>query len=100
MKESDNKKENLPNISYFKTITDRHSYCTEVYNDNLCIFKSLYDIWYLVYSIYERDIIFYDLVNDKIIGTIKKPYKTKDEISLIKHYFIENEKRDLLLTLC
>jgi hypothetical protein len=54
----------------------------------------------LVYSIYERDIIFYDLVNDKIIGTIKKPYKTKDEISLIKHYFIENEKRDLLLTLC
>ena len=82
------------NISYFKTVIE--DICCE--NKKICIFKSLNNIFYFVYSNLEAEITFYDLMNEKIIAKIKNAYLRK-KISLITHFTDITDKKDLLLTL-
>ena len=66
-----------------------------LYINTFEIFKSINNILYLVYSIEERSLIFYDLNNNKKISTIKNCGK----ICNIKQITDLKNKRDLLITM-
>ena len=61
------------------------------------IFKSIYNIVYLIYSTKRTSIICYDLENFKIIFEIKNIYKRG--ITTFKHFSDKINKRDLIISI-
>ena len=84
----------------FKFITDltNDSYCDQGLNFNFVIFNSSYDgILYLVYSKENKSILLYDLDNNQKISQFKKAHDYP--ITYFKHYFDDNKKRDLIISI-
>ena len=76
----------------------KNSYNYYSYLDNsFCIFKSINNIFYLIYCNIDDSIIAYDIIDNKIIIEIKKA--TKDHISHFKHYLDKNNERDLIISI-
>ena len=61
------------------------------------MFKSIYDIFYLIYTSKNNSIIFYNLLDDKKIDEIKNTHK--QYITNYRHYLDNYNKRDLIMSL-
>ena len=102
------KEKNIINIKIFKEIKNDKSfnfcyYFFEILNcykkfyiNNICIFKSIKEIIYLVYIDNNHSIICINLNNNKKVTEIRK-FATNN-IIITKHCIDKNNKRDLILT--
>ena len=86
---------NNKNLKCLKHLIE-DSYC-DYYYDSFCVFKSINEIFYLIYAKKNRSIIFYDLKENKIIIEIKKAHKKY--IKSFRHYLDKINKRDLLISI-
>ena len=66
-------------------------------NNSFTFFKSINGIIYLIYSNANKSLIFYDFVNFKKIIEIKNAHK--ENISTIKHFLDEVNKKDLIMSI-
>ena len=66
-------------------------------NNSFCAFKSLYDIFYIIYSSKIKSIIFYDLIDNKKIIEIKNAHKK--DITAYRHYADIYNERDLIISI-
>ena len=80
-------------LTDFLTINDLDLYCYG--KDDICIFKSFNDIYYLIYQTKKYSIISYNLFKKQKICEIKNADK---QIVQFHHCFDTNNKRDLLLS--
>ena len=70
----------------------------DYYLDNtFTVFKSINDIFYLIYFYKFKNIIFYNIIQKKATNQIKKAHKKF--IINIKHYLDKINKRDLLISI-
>ena len=71
---------------------------TEYHLDNtFAAFKSINDIYYIIYSNKKRDIIFFDLLEKEIINVIKNSHNSF--ITNFRHCLDDIKKRDLIMSL-
>ena len=89
-----NKSNNPKNIEFLKDLTN-NSYSLGT-NNSFCVFKSINDILYLIYSDEDISIISYNIVDNKIINKIKNSHIKY--IINFRHYLDINNNRDLLLS--
>ena len=89
-------KSNPNNIEYVSDLIDE-SYSDHTLDNSFCVFKSLNNIFYLIYSNEHFSIISYDLNNNKIINTIFKAHEYY--ITNFRHFLDIINKRDLLLSI-
>ena len=88
---------NLKNIKYLKDIS------TDLYFDfwldnSFIVFKSINNIYYIIYGNKNKSIIAYDLVNNQIINKIKNAHESN--ITNFRHYLDDNKiKRDLIISI-
>ena len=90
----DNSKDDAINLKYLKDFInaqDLNPFC------NYIIFKSINDIYYLIYATERQSIISYDLIYNKKINEIKKC--DKKNIYNLRHILDNKNKRDLILSL-
>ena len=88
------------NIINLKSLNNFHleSYTDSYISDGFCIFTSINDILYLIYSNH-NSIIAYDLNNTQKICEVKNAHEDEDYISSFKHILDKNQKKDLLLSI-
>ena len=68
------------------------------FSDNVfCVFKSINDIIYLIYTNCNISIISYDIISNKIINEIKNAHN--NYILNLRYYFDKSNNRDLILSL-
>lgn len=67
------------------------------YNDTFDIFRSKYNIFYVIYINEKKSIISYNLNDNKKINEIKKAHN--DNIINLKHYSDHTHSRDLILSI-
>ena len=102
-------------LNYFNTLTQKYIFnnyqpkdittFTELtkdsyaqYNQNsFIIFKSLDEIFYLIYSTKNQSIISYNLINSQKINEIKKAHN--DHIRFFKYFLDNQNKRELILSI-
>ena len=92
--EKDNSKEHT--IEFLNNIID-DSFAQYIKNDSFCIFKSIEDILYLIYSTKNNSIIFYNIVDSKKMNTIKNAHT--QHITSFRHFLDNFNKRDLILSI-
>ena len=93
----DSKKDSNPNeIKYLKDIVN-DSYIKFEKANSFCIFRSIDEIFYLIYSTKNNSIISYDIIENKKIIEIKNAHK--DNITGFRHYLDNYYKRDLLISM-
>ena len=85
----------IKKISYISNLT-KDSYSEYSLNDAFSVFKSISDIFYLVYADYNKSIIFINLIHKQKINEIKNAHNCY--ITNIKHYFDTSKKLDLILS--
>ena len=83
-------------------IDDSYTYsksCHERFDNTFCVFKSIENIYYLIYTNDENDksIISYNIIEDIKIIEIKNAHKTY--ITNFRYYFDNTNKRDLILSI-
>ena len=83
------------NIYYFMDLIE-DSKCSWKSN-TFCAFKSINNIFYLIYSNENNSIISYDLINFKKINEIKKAHNS--EITDFRYCFDNINKRDIILSI-
>ena len=88
--------DNPKNIKIISEVT-KDSYANVTLDNSFVVFKSIYNILYLIYSSNNKSIISYDLENKKKICEIKSFHT--ENINNFRHYLDENNKRDLILSL-
>ena len=82
--------------SYIELVDDSYSY---VDLDNaLTIFKAINGIMYIIYTTMKKNIVCFNLYDNKKIIQIK--IEESEYITNFRHYFDKNLKRDLIMTLC
>jgi WD40 repeat protein len=84
------------NIKFFKDLTN-DSFKEEIFLNTFYVFKSVNDIFYLVYSNRNLSIIFHNLIDDKKIGEIKNAHSY--DISNFRHKYDQINHRDLLFSI-
>ena len=93
----DSKKDSNPNeIKYLKEIVN-DSFVKFEKTDSFCIFMSINEIFYLIYSTKKTSIIFYDIIMNKKIIEIKNAHK--DIITGFTHYLDNYNKIDLIISI-
>jgi len=87
------------NIINLQVLNNFHldSYTDSYISDGFCIFTSINDILYLIYSNNNNSIIAYDLNNTQKICEITNAHE--DYISSFKHILDKNQKKDLLISI-
>ena len=86
------------NIHFLKDLTlTADSFVEEIIQNTFYVFKSINDIFYLVYSNKNLSIVFHNLIDDKIIGEIKNAHS--NDISSFRHKYDKINHRDLLLSI-
>ena len=88
-----------PNIKYIEYSKDliKDSYVDYNLDNTFCIFKSINNILYLIYSNEKNSIISYNLVDDKKINEINNAHQTY--ITNFRYYYDESNKRDIILSI-
>ena len=84
------------NIKFLKDLTN-DSFKEEIIQNTFCVFKSVNDILYLVYSNRNLSIIFHNLIDDKKISEIKNAHSY--DISNFRYKYDKINQRDLLLSI-
>ena len=92
------KKENESpmDIKYLCDISSK-SYAWVNLENTFTVFKSINNIFYLIYETSHKSIICYDLNNQKKINELKNT--NKEYITNFKHYLNEINKRDLIMSI-
>ena len=93
---SKNIKSNPSDIRLLKSLSN-DSYGDILIDNSFCVFKSIYDIIYLIYGNKFGSIISYNLNNNEIIGEIKKAHNKM--ISNFRHFLDKINNKDLILTI-
>ena len=75
----------------------KDSFAKYIKGNTFCVFKSIYDIFYLIYRTKNNSIIFYNLIDNKKINEIKNAHK--QDITNFRHNLDNYSKRDLILSL-
>ena len=89
------KDEKIKDLKFIKTLaTDSFTYGL---NKQFCVFKSINDIFYLIYSEENNNIINYDIIKDQKINIIKNAHSQC--IASIRHFLDKNNKRDLVISI-
>ena len=88
--------ENYPKkIRYLKDLTmDAFSHPQLTLDNTFIVFKSINDIYYLIYYTENKSIISYDLITCQKINVIKN-----QDVYTFKHYLDKKKKRDLILSM-
>ena len=87
---------NRPNYKIIKKIEDESIAGNTNYNC-ICVFKSIEDIYYLIYTTKDNSIISYNIITNQIINKIKN---VDDEaLGIFDHCLDKINHRDLLLSL-
>ena len=86
-----------PNEKGFSKYIVKDAYAPYIKQNTFCVFKSIYDIFYLIYTSKNNSIIFYNLLDDKKINEIKNTHK--QYITNYRHYLDNYNKRDLIISL-
>ena len=87
--------ESQENFNFLNNLSfDSFCYCH--LGNTFCIFKSINNILYLIYSGENKAIISFDLIDNKKINEIKNAHK--EYITDFKHYLDKNNKKDLIMT--
>ena len=98
-KKIDNKDNNIinpKNIGYLCDIVN-DSYSHLWLTNTFSIFRTISDILYLVYSNQKKSIIFYNIINNKIIREIKNAHN--EYITNFRYYLDKIKNRDLMLSI-
>ena len=74
-----------------------NAYIYELLDNSFCVFNSINDILYLIYSNKKKSILFYNLIDNKIISEIKNAHSKA--ISNFRHYLDKKNSRDLLMSI-
>ena len=87
-----------PNFNEIKLLTDitKDSYALLGLDNTFCVFKSINDILYLIYTNIDCSIISYNLIENKKINEIKNAHT--EDITNFRYYLDKINKRDLLLS--
>ena len=97
MNSEQNTKDNQSISFYFKEIPkDSYSFPNEL-NNTFAVFRTIDNLLYLVFSDNMKNIIFFDLINNKVVSIIKKAHK--DFITNFIHFLDKKNKRNLLLSI-
>ena len=73
------------------------SYAYHDITNTFALFKSIKDIYYIIYSNKKKSIVFYDLVNKKKINEIENAHEK--HINNLRYQFDKINKRDLILSI-
>ena len=96
-KDSDIQNESDPmNIQFYKNLSN-DSYSNYWLDNTIAVFKSIYEIIYLIFSNKNKSIIFYNIIDEKIIKEIKNAHNYY--ITNFRHYLDKINKRDLLMSI-
>ena len=87
---------NPKNIHLQNNIT-KDSYCDACLDNTFCVFKTINNIIYLVYTNKNKSIIIFDIVNNKKINEIKNAHN--ENIRNFRYYFDRINKRDLIISI-
>ena len=87
---------NPSNIHFLKYLT-KDTYTTRIYDNAFSIFKSINNIFYLIYGNKNNSIICLNLINEQIIKEIKNAHN--ETITNFRHYLDKINSRDLLLSI-
>ena len=80
----------------FSQFVVNDSYSKGIIDNTFCIFKSIYDILYLIYINENKSIVSFDLINNRIINEIKA---YQYNIECMRYYLDSVNKRDLIITI-
>ena len=83
-------------IQYSKSLTS-DSYAHYALDNTFCIFKSINDILYIIYSNKNKSIISYNFITNQKISEIKNAHN--DYITNFRHYLDEIKKVDLVMSI-
>ena len=83
-------------IKFFNNIID-DSYARYIKRNSFCIFKSIEEILYLVYSTINYSIVFYNMIDSKKINIIKNAHNK--HITNFRYFLDSSNERDLLLSI-
>ena len=84
-------------ITYKKILTINDSQRDALKSDTICAFKSIDNIYYLIYSTDTNSIISYNIIKKQIINEIKNAHLTA--VIHFSHHLDKKNKRDLILSL-
>ena len=87
---------NPKDIHFYKDLIE-DSYSDYTLDNTFCIFKSINNIFLLIYSNEKKSIISYDIINDKKINEIKKAHDKY--ITNFRYYLDEINNRDLFISI-
>ena len=86
------------NLKYIKTLDD-HAFTTDsyIYKNKFGIFKSINEIFYIIYIYGNYSIISYNLITFQKVSEIKKAHDSK--ISFLRYYLDRNIPRDIIMSI-
>ena len=84
------------NIHFIKNLSN-DSFAYQDLDNTFCVFKSIYDIFYLIYSTKNRAIIAYNLIDNVLMYKIKNAHN--EYISNFRSYQDIINERDLLISI-
>ena len=87
---------NIKNIEHSKDLII-DSYVDYNLDNTFCVFKSINNILYLIYSNENNSIITFNLIDDKKINEIKNAHQSY--ITNFRHFYNKSNKRDLILSI-
>ena len=85
------------NTSYDCINLVNDSYTVNNSNNTFCIFKSIKDLFFLIYTNKNNSIISFDLNSNQKVNEIKNAHES--DITYYRHYFDKNNKRDLIISI-
>ena len=85
------------NIKFFKDLDINDTYSPCDLDNSVSVFKSINNIFYLIYTTRNFSIISYDIVHERKINEINNSHN--NEIFNLKHYLDKINQRDLLLSI-
>ena len=87
---------NPMNIKYLKDLTE-DSYSFLLLDNTFCVFKSIDQILYLIYSNENNSILAYNLISNKKITEIKNAHN--NNITNFRYYFDKKNFKDLIISI-
>ena len=93
---TDELNQNFYEVKFITDIT-KDSYALFGLDNTFCVFKSINDILYLIYTDINSSIISYNLIENIKINEIKNAHS--EYITNFRHYLDKNNKRDLILSI-
>ena len=97
--ENENKNNKNNEVNKIELLTDlvNDSYAYSNNDNSFCIFKSINNIIYLIYSTYNKSLICYDINKQRKINQLRNYHK--EQITNFRHFLDKQRKRDLIMSI-